>query len=208
MHYVQPRSPGANAVGIGFVIVLHIGIGYALLTALGVTPRLVVPQSTPAVVIVDPPKPPEEFKPIELPNVETPKLNVPYIKLPDIVVVNPTPPLSGPTTSEPPVGPIVFHPIPAPAPDVYKGPVRLGGPPIVYPSRAPSMGLTGSVDVECDVDETGRTSMCAVVAHEGSNMFVETALAYVQASRYSPATRNGVAVTEPHHRFHIMFDLK
>lgn len=208
MHYAQQRSPGANAVGIGFVILLHIGVVYALLTGLGVMPRT-APHETPITFQQVPPKVPPIVEPQVQPLTPIEPKQI-YIPLPEIVVTNPVQPRSVPTTSEPPVGPIVFHPnpVPAPTPEVYTVPIRIDGPALPYPSWARIGGLTGWVDVECDVDETGRTSMCAVVAHEGSNMFVEAALAYVKATRYSPATRNGVAVTEPHHRFHVVFDLK
>ena len=55
MHYAQRRSPSSNAIGIGLVVLLHLGVGYALFTGLGSQLKRVI--TNPMVVILVPDKP-------------------------------------------------------------------------------------------------------------------------------------------------------
>ena len=207
MHYAQRRSPSSNAVGIGLVALLHLGAAYVLITGLGTQFHRVILPETHAHVFNDP-------KPLDPVPVPPP----PFVLAPPLAPYIPPPVIPMQPTAIPPVivgSPVVppdrgLHPIAPPQvpQDTAAGAKRLAGPELVYPVQLLTGGLEGWVDVQCDVDETGRTSGCATIAHQGSNLFVEAALAYVMATRYSPAMHNGVAVTEPHHRFHIEFKLK
>jgi TonB family protein len=90
------------------------------------------------------------------------------------------------------------------------GPVpnRLDGPRLTYPPRLLSMWTEGWVDVQCDLDESGRPSNCAVIASSDvrDKVFAGTALAYVSSGRYAPATHDGVVVAAQC-RSHIAFKL-
>jgi len=211
MQYAQQRSPGSNAIGIGLVVVLHLGVGYALLQSVGWGPMKPAPVPLTATVIepekkiIEPPPPPPPTK------IEPQKLD--FVPIPTFTVKN-LPPSDTqrtvttipPTTQDPPTRTASIEP-PAPPAETRAGAKRLAGPPLVYPGRARSMGLEGWVDVQCDVDDMGSTSNCSMIAHDGINAFVEEALDFVRATRYSPATRNGVPVAEKEHRFHISFTL-
>ena len=208
MQYAQQRSSSSNAIGIGLVVVLHLGVGYALLMALGSTYTPTKIPTTYAKVFDEPKK-----QEVELPktfDVRPESQKTVFITMPDIKpLIRPdTPPPTGATTEIPHdtyVGPAT--PASASVPDKMTGPIRLAGPSLLYPSRLKTMGMQGWVDIQCDVNEFGGTSNCSMIAHEGAMAFVDEALDYVKATRYSPATRNGVAVTEKGHRFHIEFKL-
>ncbi|MEI9986506.1 MAG: TonB family protein [Aliidongia sp.] len=208
MHYAQRRSPGSNAIGIGAVVLLHLGVGYALLLALGTDYTLTVKQPTPIVVKEEPKKIVEDPTPL-LQKVELPKLETFRPKI-DITIENPpvAKPFADLTDKAPPTRDLVMPTPPASAvPETAAGAKRISGPTLTYPPRQLANGQQGWVDVQCDVDETGRPSQCGMIDHEGSNAFVDDALIFVNGSRYTPATRNGAPVSEPHHRFHIEFKL-
>ena len=95
---------------------------------------------------------------------------------------------------------------PSSAPDTPAGPKRLSGPPLRFPSGS-HQSFEGWVDIDCNVDEEGHTSLCVVAGRAGDRSFAESALDYVATGVYSPATRGGVPVPEPHHRFHLSYKL-
>ncbi len=211
MQYAQQRSPSSNAIGIGLVVALHLGVGYVLLQSVGwdhvkpvpgpMTTTIIEPEKK----IVEPPPPPPPTR------IEPQRLDF----VPTVTVIIKDPPPSDqqrtittapPTTPDPPARTASLE-APAPSAETHAVAQRLAGPPLVYPGRAKSMGLEGWVDVQCDVDSLGSTSKCSMVAHEGLMTFVDEALDFVKATRYSPATRNGVPVSEQDHRFHIVFKL-
>ena len=65
----------------------------------------------------------------------------------------------------------------------------------------------GSVDFDCAIEADGSTSNCQWVAVDGGDEFAAAARSYVQAARYRPATRGGVAVQQANHAIHIEFRL-
>jgi periplasmic protein TonB len=210
MQYAQQRSPGSNAIGIGLVVALHLGVGYALLHALAKQDVNRVPPPLEARVfeekpkIVEPPPPPPSTP------IEHQKLDFrPPI---DLTITPPPVPVRGPavTTTPPDTHDMprtaAVEP-PAPLADTRAGAKRIAGPPLQYPRRPLAAQEEGSVDVQCDVDEVGGTSNCISTGHQGSIAFVDAAMDYVKATRYSPATHNGVPVSERDHRFHIDFKL-
>lgn len=208
MQYAQQRSSSSNAIGIGLVVVLHLGVGYALLQALAKQEVNRVPPPLHGVIILDPPKVVETPSlPIPTP-IEHPILNY----RPDVELkITPTPtPVPIIVTTQLPAEHDVTPTKPvevAAVPETRVGPRPLAGPKLIYPARYLSQGVEGWVDLKCDVDDMGSTSNCSMIDHQGPTGFVDEALDYVRASRYSPATHNGVAVVEKDHRFHIAFKL-
>lgn len=82
----QSKDPASRAVGIGFVILLHAGLLYALLTGLG---KGVVEKFAPPMVmtIVETVKPPEPEPKVQLPPPTRPAAAVlPQVVIPDPVV--------------------------------------------------------------------------------------------------------------------------
>lgn len=208
MHYAQRRSPGSNAIGIGLVALLHLGVGYALVQALGTMP--ITPAKAPLIATpIDEPKPKiEPPPPIQQPKIDVPKFD--YAPPPIVIkeppatdtprIVTPVPPETHDLARVAPVE----RPVPS---ETRVGATPIAGPRPIYPKRYLDAGIEGWVDVQCDVDDMGSTSNCSMVDHQGPMGFVDEALDYVRASRYSPATRNGVPVVERAHRFHIVFKL-
>jgi protein TonB len=129
----QPRDPSRRAVGIAVVIVLHLLMGYALITGTARTAYEMVKKPLQAVlveeVIIPPPPPPpppkEIVKPQQAPKVDAPP--PPFVPPPDVPPpVNSTAPVieSAPV---PPPAPVVIAPPPPPAvaaPTVPAAPTR------------------------------------------------------------------------------------
>jgi len=209
MQYAQQRSPSSNAIGIGLIVVLHLGVGYALLQSVGWDRMKPAPAPLSATVIepekkvveLPPPPPSSKFEPQKLDFMPMPTFTImpQPTEMPRAVTTTPpdTRDLPKTATIEPP----------APMAETHAGAKRLAGPPLVYPHTQLRLSQEGWVDVQCDVDDMGSTSNCSMIAHDGAMAFVEEALDFVRATRYSPATRNGVPAAEKDHRFHISFTL-
>jgi periplasmic protein TonB len=112
-----------------------------------------------------------------------------------------------PSTAVPtPVAPTALPAAPS-VPDTEVSAKPIAGKPLVYPPRMRDQEHEGSVDFECAIEADGSTSDCQVLNVDGGDDFVEAARNYVQAARYRPATHNGSAVRQAHHRIHIEFRL-
>jgi TonB family protein len=74
-------------------------------------------------------------------------------------------------------------------------PALLSRPPLVYPPEARSLGVTGTVTVEADVDSTGRVSGAPKVVESPNPILNDAAVRIVQASRYRPAQLRGHPVS-------------
>jgi periplasmic protein TonB len=128
----QQRDPTRHAIGIAFVILIHVLVIYALLTGLGSKAVQLVKKPLSATIIeeikVPPPPPPPPLKKI----VEPPKIKMeqPFVPPPDIPVVTPPPtePVIASVAPTPPPEPVVIAPPPAPveAPPAPKPAIRQG----------------------------------------------------------------------------------
>jgi len=207
----QQKSPGRQLLGFVVVVLLHVGLIYALVTGLGtnIVEVIKAPIETKIIEEVKPP-PPDVPPPPPPPKLAAPP--PPYIPPPEIQIAQPPPPTPVATVAvvappAPQAPPVVRGP-PAPSvPDSEVGARAINNVKLVYPPRMQDQGREGKVDVTCDVDTNGATSNCAVTCVVGGQPFADAALAYVTAARYSPAVRNGVPVAEPHHKFSITFKL-
>jgi protein TonB len=208
----QQKSPGRQLVGFAVVVLLHVGLIYALVTGLAtnVVEVIKAPIETKIIEEVKPP-PPDVPPPPPPPKLAAPP--PPYIPPPEIQIAQPPPPTPVATvaTVAPPApqAPPVQRAPPAPAvPDseVSARPISGGTP--KYPPRMLDQGREGHVDVTCDVDTDGSTSNCTVTSVTGGQAFADAALEFVKTARYKPRILNGVPVKEPHHKFSIGFTLK
>jgi protein TonB len=118
----EQRKPTKHLVGIAFVILLHVGIVYALVNGLArkVVEIIQKPLETKIVEEIKPPPPPEELPP------PPPKMDAPppptFIPPPEVAVTPPptqTNAISTPTTPVKPEAPV---PIPAPHSDAQPAP--------------------------------------------------------------------------------------
>jgi Gram-negative bacterial TonB protein C-terminal len=81
---------------------------------------------------------------------------------------------------------------------------RRSGPALIYPAEMRALGRGGWADIQCDIDETGRTSGCAVL-YRSDAAFAGSALAYVGDGTYKTATTKEPNVIYVRHRFHVEF---
>jgi protein TonB len=207
----QQKSPARQALGFVVVVLLHVGLIYALVTGLGtnIVEVIKAPIETKIIEEVKPP-PPDVPPPPPPPKLAAPP--PPYIPPPEIQIAQPPPPTPVATVAAvappAPQAPPVQRAAPAPAiPDSEVGARAINNVKLVYPPRMLDQGREGRVDVTCDVDADGATSNCVVGNVAGGQVFADAALAYVKAARYKPAIKNGVPVAEPHHTFNIIFKL-
>lgn len=113
----QQRKPGKHIVGIGIVLVMHLLLGWALVSGLArkVVEVIKNPIETKIIEEVKPPPPPPE-------NLPPPPKSLPpppsFVPPPEVVVAPPPTPAPAITVSPvvPPPQPVTIAPAPAPAP--------------------------------------------------------------------------------------------
>jgi len=176
----QQRDPGKHAVGIGIVIVMHILLGWALVTGLARTMIEVIkgPIETKIIEETKPPPPPPENLPPPPKFAPPPPSFVP----PPEVVVNPPPtpaPTITTTTVAPPPAPVAIAPAAPPAPVAPPAPPRAAARPAIgnasacaptgsdYPAIAVKEDATGTTKVRFTVDATGKLAAADVVGSAG-----------------------------------------
>ena len=183
MNYAeQQRNPGKHAIGIGFVIVLHILLGWALLNGLARTVIEVIkgPIDTKIIEEVKPPPPPPENLPPPPKFAPPPPSFVP----PPEVVVNP-PPAPAPTitvtTVAPPPAPVVIAPPAPPAPPPAPAPPSVAARPAIgnvascapgpddYPVVAIREEATGITKIRFRVDASGKLAASEVGKSAGGS---------------------------------------
>ena len=188
----QQRNPGKHIVGIGFVVAMHLLLGYGLLT--GLAQRMVEVIRAPIETkIIDDIKPPPPPPPENLP--PPPKFAPPppsYVPPPEVQVQlppTPAPTITVTVTPPPPAPPVFIQPPPppqavvAPAPPAPP-PAPPAPPPRVpvrvepklnfnacakpeYPTAARRSGAEGSVIVDYTMDVTGTISEAKIVKGSG-----------------------------------------
>ncbi len=179
----QQRDPTRHLIGIGFVILVHAIVIYALVTGLARRAVEVIKKPLTATIIEEiklPPPPPPPPKKIEVAKAPPPPQQ-PYIPPPDIPPpVAPTEPvIAAPTTIAPPPVPYVIEapPPPAPPPPAPKPAIRRGLVPIdkvdpVFPEKAIRDGVeSGRVVARLQVDEKGLVSDVKIVEANPPRVF-------------------------------------
>lgn len=209
----QQRSPGKHAIGIGFVIVLHVLLGWALLNGLARTVIEVIkgPIETKIIEEVKPPPPPPENLPPPPKFVPPPPSFVP----PPEVLVNPPPTPAATITvtpvAPPPAPPVVIAP-PAPAaPPAPPAPPRVAARPAIgnvascapgpddYPVAAIRAEATGITKIRFRVDASGKLADADIVKSAGGSRehkaLDRVALAKLSECSFRPGIdENGKAV--------------
>jgi len=204
MAYADQQMSGSRIVAIALVVLIHLAIGYALVTGLAYSAakKLVERVTT---VDIDEPPPPEEEPPPPPPEPETappppvappPPINVSTAPPPIQVQTN-IPPPAPPARIIPPAAP----PAPPPAPPPPPPPPSQARPAQPdgqnrwaariqenYPSRAIRDEIEGRVGVRVSVGPDGRVSACSVSNSSGSSILDEAACAGMQRyARFNPA---------------------
>jgi protein TonB len=176
----KQRDPTKHALGIGFVVLMHILLVYALITGLGRAIVEVVKKPLTATIIEElklPPPPPPPPKKI----IETPKATPPpqtYVPPPDVPVPTIEAPTITATTAAPPIEPHVIAPPAPPAPPeppkpaVRRGVVRISGDNPEYPKAAIKDGIArGRVVARLNIDEKGNVTEVTIFSAEPTRYF-------------------------------------
>jgi protein TonB len=189
LDYAEPRFSSRQAAGIAFVVLLHIGIIYALVSGLGEQAIQVLRQPL-EVKIIQPAKlpPPEPPPPPPPPQMLPPP--PPFIPPPLIQIAQPPPPvpvIAAVTRVQPPAP---RPPAPAPQPAIRSGasldPNQTCAPP-EYPEAAEDMEQTGTSVLQFLIAASGAVVESRVAASSGHASLDEAAVAALSQCRFRPA---------------------
>jgi len=193
----QQNSPG-RIVGIGFVIVLHIGIVWALMTGLAREAMQVVTGPIETKVIEEPKVEREPPPPPPPPKFKTPP--PPFVPPPEVTIAEPpptTPPISNVSTARPPEPAPPPRAAPAPSgPTVSARPDAKSFTRPEYPSMSVRLGEEGSVILNLTCSAEGRVSNASVDTSSGFPRLDEATIKEANRGRWkcTPAQENGQAV--------------
>jgi protein TonB len=177
----QQRDPTKHAIGVAFVILMHVLLVYALMTGLGRAIVEVVKKPLSATIIEElklpPPPPPPPKRIVEAPKVAPPVET--YVPPPDIpVATTTTAPTISATTTAPPVEPhviappVVVAPPAPPKPAVRRGVTRISGDNPVYPKAAIKEGIArGRVVARLNIDEKGNVTEVTIFSADPPRHF-------------------------------------
>ncbi len=193
MDYTQ-RSPAKNLSGLTLVVLLHVAIGYALVTGLARKVVEVIKAPIETKIIEEIKKPPPDVPPPPPPKMAAPP--PPFIPPPEINIqvpqVTPPPTITTVTTTPPPPGPpppVYVPPAPAPpappAPPVrkeYKAAYRVDP---VYPRQAQRDGLNGTVIARVHVAPSGSVTQVQIVSST-SRIFDREVIRALSQWRFNP----------------------
>ena len=185
----QQRDPTKHAIGIGFVVLVHLLVIYALVTGLGRSVIEVIKKPLTATIIEEikapPPPPPPPKKIVEMPKVQAPVET--FVPPPDIPVpTTTTAPVISAVTSTAPTEPHVIAPPPVvaviappapPKPAIRRGIARVSGDDPVYPRAAIRAGIErGSVLARVMIDEKGNVYDVIIVKAEPARHFTQAVI--------------------------------
>ncbi|QMW24092.1 energy transducer TonB [Sandaracinobacteroides saxicola] len=202
MSYLGQKRSKNNTVAIGIVVLLHIFLGYALISGLAVDVTKKILENIETKNVVEEVKPPEEPPP------PPPKLEEipPYVPPPDVVIQQDAPPAPTITVQQAVPQPNVA---PTPAPVVQAPPAVPGTPavPIArsfevtdddYPPASQRAGEEGVTGVQVTIGTDGRVAAgtCKIVTSSGFERLDARACQIAERRwRFKPATENGQPVT-------------
>ena len=206
----QQRDPTKHAIGIVFVVAVHLIVIWALLTGLARKAVEVIKKPLTATIIEEikapppPPPPPPPKRIVEPPKVQAPE---PYVPPPDVPVPQPqTAPVITATAPTPPPEPYVIAPPPpvvAPAPPappkpaIRKDPQRKSGDDLIYPRQAIRAGINkGRVVARVMIDEKGNVYDVIIQSSDPPRVFDRTVIDGVKEWKYAAEGEKYVAEIE------------
>lgn len=200
MAYADQQMSKNRLIAIILVALIHVAIGYALITGLAYSAFKQAVERVTTVDIEEPP-PPEEEPPPPPPEPETappppvappPPINISVAPPPIQVQTNIPPPAPVARTVPPPAPPA--PPPPPPAPSQARGvtPQNQGSWAARirenYPARAIRDEIEGRVGVRVTVGTNGRVTACSVSSSSGSSILDDAACEGMQRyARFNPA---------------------
>lgn len=202
MAYADQQMSGNKIVAIVIVALIHIALGYALVTGLAYS---AVKKAIERVTTVDikepepekkPPPPPEKKPDTTPPPIVAPPPPINIAPAPPPLQTQPTiPPPAPPVLRVPPPAPVAAPPPPPPPPKFQPKPPQPRGNPGAwantndYPSRALREDREGTTGFTVQVDASGRVSSCTVTRSSGSDDLDSTTCSLIQRrGRFKPAT--------------------
>ena len=195
MAYADQQMSGSRVVAIVIVALIHVALGYALVTGLAYSAIKKAVERVTTVDIEEPP-PPEEEPPPPPPDEIVPP--PPVAPVPPINI-NPAPPPIQTVTTPPPPAPVFTRaapppPAPAPPPSKARGATPDGQNRWAariqenYPARAIRDETEGTVGVRVTIGSNGRVTACSVTGSSGSSVLDEAACdGMTRYARYNPA---------------------
>lgn len=196
MAYADQQMSGNKITALIIVVLLHVVVGYALVTGLAYEAYKKIKEVTTAVKI-DPDKPPPPPPPPP-PKTDTPP-PPPIVAPPPAVQLNVAPPPIQTVATPPPAAPpppVVVPAPPAPPPPRFtpkgaspKGRVADWASDNDYPTRALQLGQEGVTGVRLAVGTDGRVSECQVSKSSGSAELDKTTCDLIRRrARFNVAT--------------------
>jgi periplasmic protein TonB len=196
MAYADQQMSGSRIVAIVIVALIHVALGYALVTGLAYSALKKAVERVTTVDIEEPPPPEEEPPPPPPDEVRPP----PPVAPPPPINIAPAPPsIQTQDTIPPPAPPVRIVPPPAaPAPPPPPSKARGAQPENQrswqqrimdnYPARAIRDEIEGRVGVRVTVGPNGRVTGCSVSASSGQSVLDDAACQDItRYGRFSPA---------------------
>ncbi|QFT76188.1 energy transducer TonB [Erythrobacter sp. THAF29] len=200
MAYADQQMNGNKVVSIIIVAIIHVLIGYLLISGLAVSAVKTVVERVTTVDIEEPPPPEEpDEPPPEQPQETAPP--PPVAPPPPISIAPAPPPIQTQPTIPPPAPPALTIPPPAPVappppppPSLARGATTRGERRWAariqenYPSRALREEIEGTVGVRVTVTPQGRAANCSVTSSSGSSILDQAACRGMERyARFNPA---------------------
>jgi len=199
MAYADQQMSGNKVVAIIIVALIHIAVGYVLVTGLAYSAMKKAIERVTTVDIEEPPPPEEEPPPPPEPETAPPPPVAPpppiniSVAPPPIQVQTNIPPPAPPARIIPPAAPPAPPPAP-PAPSKARGATPDGQSRWAariqenYPARAIRDEIEGRVGVRVTVGPNGRVTACSVSNSSGSSILDDAACdGMTRYARYNPA---------------------
>jgi len=200
------RSFGKHAPSIIMVALLHIAIGYALVTGLARKVVEVIKAPLETKIIEEIKKPPPDTPPPPPPKMATPP--PPFIPPPEIniqvPVTAPPPTITTVTTTPPPPGPppVIAPPAPAPQPLVrkeFRASYRVEPQ---FPREALRRGVSGRVVAHVVVAPSGSVTEVRIISAAPPRMFDREVIRALSQWRFNPEPVGFIG------EYEILFNLK
>ena len=204
MAYADQQMSGNRVVAIIIVALIHIALGYLLITGLAVDAVKNVVERVTTIDVDEPPPPEPEDEPPPPPPEDIPQTVPPPVAPPPPINIARTPPPVQVTPNIPPPSPPAIRipppapPAPAPAPPAPPSQARGASPDGLsrwaariqgdYPSSALRREEQGTVTMRITVGANGRVEACSVTGSSGSSALDDAACRGMQRyARYNPA---------------------
>src|SRR5688500_18228640 len=215
MAYADQQMSGNKVIAIIIVALIHVALGYALITGLAYSAiKKAVERVT--TVDIEEPEPEEEEPPPPPPDEVVPP---PPVAPPPPINVSVAPPQIQTVETPPPPAPVFVRPNPPPAPPPPAPSKARGASPDGqnrwaariqenYPPRAVRDEIEGRVGVRVTVGPNGRVADCSVTSPSGSSILDDAACSGMRSyARFNPALDAAGNPTTGSYTTTIVYDL-